>query len=75
MLRKGIMFRNNIGLLLEAYTDAVYVGSVLGRRSTTVYCTFSGGIWFMEKEQNVVATSSATLEFKQWHKESVCYYG
>jgi hypothetical protein len=41
--RKGILFRRSGGLMLEAYRDAKYVGSLIDRRSTTRYCTFLGG--------------------------------
>ena len=40
---KGILFKKNDTLALEAYTDADYVGSIVDRRSTTGYCTFLGG--------------------------------
>ncbi|RVX21569.1 hypothetical protein CK203_002087 [Vitis vinifera] len=40
---RGILFKQNIGLVLEAYTDADYAGSVVDKRSTIEYCTFLGG--------------------------------
>ena len=40
---RGILFKRNEGLVLEAYTDADYAGSVVDRRSTSGYCTFFGG--------------------------------
>ncbi|WJZ98357.1 hypothetical protein VitviT2T_016885 [Vitis vinifera] len=40
---KGILFKKNNTLALEAYTDADYAGSLVDRRSTTGYCTFLGG--------------------------------
>ena len=39
---KGILFKRNLGLILEAYTDANYVRFVVDRRSVTWYCTFLG---------------------------------
>ncbi|RVW35276.1 Retrovirus-related Pol polyprotein from transposon RE1 [Vitis vinifera] len=39
---KGILFKKNNTLALEAYTDADYAGSLVDRRSTTGYCTFLG---------------------------------
>ncbi|RVW46001.1 Retrovirus-related Pol polyprotein from transposon RE1 [Vitis vinifera] len=39
---KGILFKKNNTLTLEAYTDADYAGSLVDRRSTTGYCTFLG---------------------------------
>lgn len=63
---RGIVFRRNDGLILEAYTDADYAGSVVDRRSTTGYCTFLGGnlVTWRSKKQNVVARSSAEAEFR-----------
>ena len=54
---KGILFKRNEGLVLEAYTDADYVGSIINRRSTFGYCTFLGGnlITWKSKKRNVVA--------------------
>ena len=40
---KGIMYKRNSELVLEAYTDADYVGSPVDRKSTSGYCTFLGG--------------------------------
>ena len=38
--RKGILFKKNNTLTLEAYTDADYAGFLVDRKSTTGYCTF-----------------------------------
>ena len=40
---KGILFKKNDTLALEAYTDADYAGSIVDRRSITGYCTLLGG--------------------------------
>ena len=40
---KGVLFKGNNELTLEAYTDVDYVGSSVDRRSTFGYCTFLGG--------------------------------
>ncbi|RVW52782.1 Retrovirus-related Pol polyprotein from transposon RE1 [Vitis vinifera] len=40
--RKGILFKKNNTLTLEAYTDADYAGFLVDRRSTSGYCTFLG---------------------------------
>ena len=63
---KGIIFRRNEGVVLEAYTDADYAGSPIDRRSTSGYCTFLGGnlVSWRSKKQNVVARSSAEAEFR-----------
>ena len=42
-LGKGILFKRDTGLHIEAYTDANYVGSVTDRRSTSGYCVLIGG--------------------------------
>ena len=64
--RKGIMFRRNRSLVLEAYTDADYVGLIFDRRSISRYCTFLGGnlVTWRSKKQNVVVWSSAKAEFR-----------
>jgi len=41
-LGRGILFKRNRNVSLEAYTDADYAGSIVDRRSTTGYCTFLG---------------------------------
>ena len=41
--KKGILFKKNDTLFLEAYTDADYASSIVDRISTTRYCTFLGG--------------------------------
>jgi hypothetical protein len=63
---RGILFRRNGGLMLEAYTDTDYVGSLIDRRSTTRYCTFLGGnlVTWRSKKQNVIAWSSIEAEFR-----------
>ena len=63
---KGILFKKNNTLALEAYTDAEYAGSLVDRRSTTRYYTFLGGnlVTWRSKKQNVVARSSTESEFK-----------
>lgn len=63
---KGILFKKNDNLTLEAYTDADYAGSIIDRRSMTGYCTFLGGnlVTWKSKKQNVVARSSAESEFR-----------
>ena len=63
---KGILFKRNKRVSLEAYTDADYVGSVVDRRSTTGYCTFLGGnlVTWKSKKQSVVARSSAKAKFR-----------
>ena len=63
---KGILFKKNDTLALEAYTDADCAGSIVDRRSTTGYCTFLGGnlVTWRSKKQNGVARSSAESEFR-----------
>ena len=63
---KGILFKKNNTLTLEAYTDANYAGSIVDRKSTTGYCTFLGGnpVTWRSKKQNVVERSSTESEFR-----------
>ncbi|KAK6120480.1 hypothetical protein DH2020_045773 [Rehmannia glutinosa] len=63
---KGIIFRRNKRLILEAYTDTDYGGSLVDRKSTTGYCTFLVGnlVTWRSKKKNVVARSSAEAEFR-----------
>ncbi|XP_073219751.1 uncharacterized protein [Cicer arietinum] len=63
---RGILFKRNKSVSLEAYTDADYAGSVVDRRSTTGYCTFLAGnlVTWNSKKQSVVARSSAEAEFR-----------
>ncbi|PON32618.1 hypothetical protein PanWU01x14_359870 [Parasponia andersonii] len=64
-LGKGILFKKNDRLTLEAYTDADYASSTVDRRSMTSYCTFFGGnLVTWSKKQNLVVRSSAESEFK-----------
>ncbi|RVW17569.1 Retrovirus-related Pol polyprotein from transposon RE1 [Vitis vinifera] len=63
---KGILFKKNNTLVLEAYTDADYASSLMDRRSTTGYCTFLRGnlVTWRSKKQNVVARSPAESKFR-----------
>ena len=72
-LGKGIMFKRNGGLVLEAYTGVDYAGSIVDRRSTFGYCTFLGGnlVTWRSKKQNVIAQSSTEVEF-QAMAQGVC---
>ena len=66
ILGKGILFKKNNTLALEAYIDADCAGSLVDRRSTTGYCSFLGGnlVTWRSKKKNVVARSSAESEFR-----------
>ena len=63
---KGLLFGNHGNLHVEIYTDADWAGSVTDRRSTSGYCTYVGGnlVTWRSKKQNVVAKSSAEVEFR-----------
>ncbi|KAL0560812.1 hypothetical protein IC582_001226 [Cucumis melo] len=63
---KGLMFRKTKRKTIEAYTDSDWAGSVVDRKSTSVYCTF---VWdnlvtWRSKKQSVVARSSAEAEYR-----------
>ena len=53
-------------MALEIYIDADFARSRLDRRSTTGYCTFLRGdlVSWRSKKQNVVARSSAEVDFR-----------
>ena len=61
---RGLLYKANGHLQVEAYTDANWVGSPSDRKSTTRYCTFLRGnlITWRSKKQTVVARSSAEAE-------------
>ena len=63
---RGLLFKKNEHLQIEAFTDADWAGSVTDRRSTFGYCTFLGGnlVTWRSKKQSVVARSSAEAEFR-----------
>ena len=63
---KGLLFKAQGHLQVEAYTDADLVGCILDRRSTFGYCMYVGGnlVTWRSKKQNVVARSSAEAEFR-----------
>ncbi|KAJ4723440.1 Retrovirus-related Pol polyprotein from transposon TNT 1-94 [Melia azedarach] len=62
---KGLFFKKNDHLLVEAYTDADWACSISDRRLTTGYCTFIKGnlVTWRSKKQPVVSRSSAEAEF------------
>ena len=64
--KRGLLYKAHGHLQVEACTDANWAGSVMDRRSTSGYCTFVGGyvVSWRSKKQNVVARSSAKVEFK-----------
>ena len=62
---KGILFIRGGDMVLEAYTDADYVGSLVDRRSSFGYCTFLGGnLVTCRNKKNVVSKSSAESVFR-----------
>ena len=65
-LGRGLLFKKGGRLSMEIYTDADYASSPVGKRSTSGYCMFLGGnlVTWRSKKQNVVARSSAEVEFR-----------
>ena len=63
---KGLYFAKNLNRNLEMYTDADWAGSIIGRKSTTRYCSYVWGnlVTWRSKKQQVVARSSAEAEFR-----------
>ena len=41
--RKGLVYKKNGHLLIEAYLDSGYAGNKGDRKSTSGYCTYVGG--------------------------------
>ena len=65
-LGKGLIFKKNGELHVEAYRDADWAGSIKDRRSTIGYYMFIRGnlvIW-KSKKQNIVARSSAEAKYR-----------
>ncbi|RVW88812.1 Retrovirus-related Pol polyprotein from transposon RE1 [Vitis vinifera] len=65
-LGRGLMFKSRGHLQIEAYTDADWARSIVDRRSTSGYFSFVGDnlVTWRSKKQNVVARSSAEVEFR-----------
>ena len=65
-LGRGILYKANGHLRVEAYTDVDWAGSSSDRKSTTGYCNFLGGnlITWRSKKQTVVARCSAEAEHR-----------
>ena len=63
---RGLLYKTNGHLRVEAYTDANWAGSPSDRKSTTRYCTILGGnlITWRSKKKTVVAKSSAEAEYR-----------
>ena len=63
---RGLSYKANGHLLVEAFTDVDWAGSPSDRKSTTGYCTFLGGniITWKSKKQSVVTRSNAKAEYK-----------
>ena len=64
---KGILFTKNVDYQsVDAYSDDDWAGAIDDKRSTSGYFTFVGGnlVTWRSKKQNVVARSSAEVEFR-----------
>lgn len=64
--RKGLRFRNNNSVQVEAYSDADWAGSIIDRRFTSGYFSFIIGnldTW-RNKKQSVAASCNAEAEFR-----------
>ena len=63
---RGVLFRKNGHLRIQAYTDADWAGNPNDRRSTSGYFTLVGGnlVTWKSKKQKVVAMSCAEAEFQ-----------
>ena len=63
---KGILFKQNSLLVLEAYTDANYIGSMVDRKSTTRYCTFLGGNSVTWRSKKLPIKKNGEVRNKVW---------
>ncbi|KAJ9556676.1 hypothetical protein OSB04_011290, partial [Centaurea solstitialis] len=63
---RGIVFKRNGHLNVEAFTDADWASNPNGRRSTSGFFTLLGGnlVTWRSKKQKVVSLSSAESEFR-----------
>ncbi|KAA0062636.1 putative mitochondrial protein [Cucumis melo var. makuwa] len=63
---KWLTFRKIDRKTIEAYTDSDWAGSIIGRKSTSGYCTFVWGnlVTWRSKKQSVVARSSVEAEYR-----------
>ncbi|KAM1864865.1 hypothetical protein ACFX14_005024 [Malus domestica] len=63
---RGILMEKNGSTNIQAYTDVDWAGNALDRKSTTGYCTFTGGnlVTWKSKKQSVIARSSAEAEYR-----------
>ena len=64
--RQGLLYKPFAFLSVTGFSDADWAGSRSDRRSTFGYCTFVGGnlVTWRSKKQNVVARSSAEVEYR-----------
>ena len=64
--RRGQLFKKYEQLQIKVYTNANWAENINDRRSTCNYCTFVRGnlVTWWSKKQNVVARSSAKVEFR-----------
>lgn len=62
---KGILFKKNNGIVLEAYVNTNYDELIVSIRSTIDYCTFFGRnfVTWRNKKHNVLVRSSAESKF------------
>ena len=63
---KGLVYRRNGHLNIEAYLDSSYTRDRGDQKSTSGYCTYVGGnlVTWSNKKQNVVSRSSAEAKYQ-----------
>lgn len=62
----GLLFKNQHGLQVDAYTNVDGVGSISYWKSIYGYCTFVGGnlVTWRSKKQSVVTRSNVEAEYR-----------
>ena len=63
---KGLVYRKNDHLRIEAYSDSGYAGDKGDRKSSFGYCFYVGGnlVTWHSKQQNVVSRSSTESKYQ-----------
>ena len=74
---RGLLYKANGHLWVEAYIDADWAGSPSDRKSTTGYCTFLGGnlVTWRSKNKLLLPSLVQRLSIEPWHTHHVSLCG